>query len=100
MVRVPLSPSATVFGGGGALLILSAGSIVEGTNYGAADAFGYEGTGGLDYKFTDRISLRVAAELSMINLTFKGTGTMAMARGVSAASDRVLDLAATLGVTY
>ena len=77
-VRVPLSPTTAVFGGAGVLFILSAGQIVDGANYGSADAFGLEASAGLDYKLTDRISVRVAGELERF-----GQPTAAGTRGTS-----------------
>jgi opacity protein-like surface antigen len=99
-VRVPATKEITVFGGGGALLILSAGQISNGDQYGSASAFGYDLNGGVDYKVSDRVGVRVAAQMDQISLTFKGTGTLGMQRGVSAAADRDIGLAASVGVTY
>jgi opacity protein-like surface antigen len=99
-VRVPATKEITVFGGGGALLVLSAGQISDGDQYGSASAFGYDLNGGVDYKVSDRVGVRVAAQMDQISLTFKGTGTLGMQRGVSAAADRDIGLAASVGVTY
>jgi opacity protein-like surface antigen len=99
-VRVPATKEITVFGGAGALLVLSAGQISNGDQYGSASAFGYDLNGGVDYKVSDRVGVRVGAQFDQISLTFKGTGTLGMQRGVSAAADRDIGLAASVGVTY
>jgi opacity protein-like surface antigen len=99
-VRVPATKEITVFAGAGALLVLSAGQISDGTQYGSASAYGFDLTGGLDYKVSDRISVRAAAVVDEISMSFKGTGTLAMTSGTTAASDRDIGVAASVGVKY
>jgi hypothetical protein len=99
-LRAPLSPKAALFGMADGLVIVSTGPIQRSDQYGASSVYGFEVCGGVDYALSSKFSLRVAGELSNISLKFKGTGTMATARGVSGATDRTFGIAATLGVAY
>ncbi|MGN6107528.1 MAG: hypothetical protein ACTHU0_20630, partial [Kofleriaceae bacterium] len=100
VARIPATPKVVVFAGAEVLLISSTGPIEQGTSYGRATVFGFEGNAGVDIALSPRFALRFAGELSQINFNFTGTGTMASARGVTAATDRSFGMAATLGVTY
>ncbi len=90
----------TIFGRGGAMLVLNTGPIQERDQYGAATVIGFDLKAGADIAFTERLGLRLAAGFSNIVFKFKGNGTMSAARGVAGAADRDFGLAATLGVTY
>lgn len=95
-----VTPTLTVFGRAGAMLIMNAGPIAERENYGAASVFGFDIKAGTDIAFSERIGLRLAGGFNQITFKFKGNGDLAMARGVVGAADRNFGLAATLGVTY
>jgi hypothetical protein len=99
-IRVPVTPTIVAFGGLGAQLIFAAGPIQKSDSYGSANLYGIDASGGASIMLTSQIVLRVAAELDLINISFKGTGAMASARSVTAASDRALGLMATLGFAY
>lgn len=90
----------TIFGRGGAMLVLNTGPIQEREQYGAATVIGFDIKAGADIAFTERIGLRLAGGFSNIVFKFKGNGAMAAARGVAGAADRDFGVAATLGVTY
>lgn len=99
-IRVPVTPTIVAFGGLGAQLIFAAGPIQKTESYGSATLYGIDANGGAAIMVTNQIALRIAAELDLINISFKGTGAMASARSVTAASDRALGLMATLGFVY
>ena len=98
--RLRAAPKVTLFAALDAMLILSTGAIQSADNYGAADVFGIDGDAGVDIALGKQLGLRFAAEYSQINLSFKGNGAMATARGVSAATDRAFGMAATLAAMF
>jgi hypothetical protein len=83
-----------------AMLVLSAGSIVESENYGGGDVFGIGGNVGVDIALGKQIGLRFAAEYNQMNLSFGGTGTMASVRKVSGATDRDFGGSATFAAMF
>ena len=99
-LRVPAGAKAAVFGNAAALLILDTGPIQDLSQYGAATVFGAELAAGLDIAVSKSVLLRFAGEVSQINFKFKGNGSQAMTRGVTAATDRTFGMAATLAMTY
>jgi hypothetical protein len=99
-LRAQVAPSAALFAGLGAYLILDTGPIQERESFGAATVYGGELAAGVDVALSERLGLRLAGEATQINFTFKGNGMEAMARGVTAAVDRTFGVAATLAVKY
>ena len=98
--RIPVAPKVTLFFNGDALLILDTGAIQKSDSFGPATVFGAELDSGLDIMLGKQLALRIAAEYSQINFKFKGTGDLAMTRGVTAATDRSIGIATTLAVVY
>jgi len=98
--RFPVTSTIAAFGEGDALLISATGPIQKNDQYGAARVFGFEAGGGVDVALGQKFTLRFEGELSQIVLKFTGSGALAMARGVKAATDRTIDAVATLAVTY
>lgn len=106
--RIPIGKSVAFFAGGRALLVTSAGPITEPTGYGQAKILGYNGTGGLDFVFGNRVALRVQGEFTQVGLSFTATGDSlatnrdgdATTPDVSKATDRSIGGAATLGILY
>jgi len=82
------------------MLVMSGGQIVKSDSYGPGNVFGVGSNGGLDLAFSKQVGLRVAAEFNQVHLSFKGTGTQASVRKVSAANDRDFGASATLAVWY
>jgi hypothetical protein len=98
--QVRLAPKVALFAAIDAMLVLSTGAIQKSENYGAANVFGIDGGAGLDISLGKQLGLRFAAEYTQINLKFSGNGTMAGARGVTAATDRSFGMAITLAAMY
>jgi hypothetical protein len=70
-------------------------------SYGAADVFGFDLEAGIDVALAKSYGFRIAADFSQIGFKFKANpGTQASVRGVSAATDRTVSLAATFAVIY
>ncbi len=106
-VRVPVSPSITIFGDLDGMLLLDTGPIQKTTSYGPSTVYGLDVVGGVDLALAKQIGLRIALEYSQINFSFNGKGTMASNRDndpttqdVMAATDRSLGVSATLGLVY
>ena len=55
---------------------------------------------GVDIAVATQVAVRIAGEVDQLSLSFKGTGNLASARMVTAATDRQLGLVATLGLFY
>ncbi|HWO18583.1 MAG TPA: hypothetical protein VNO30_07395, partial [Kofleriaceae bacterium] len=98
--RGQVTPKISVFAGLDALLVMSAGAITKAENYGKGNVFGIGGNAGVDVALGKQIGLRFAAEYNQVSLSFKGTGTMAAARKVSAATDRDFGAMATFAAMY
>ncbi len=98
--RTPLTPSVTGFADLGVPLVLSTGPIQRADSFGPANVFGVELAAGAEIVLATQVALRLVAEYSQISFSFKGTGDMATARGVTGATDRWLALAALLAVVY
>lgn len=101
IARFAVTPTIGAFAGANALLVLSTGEIQTNASYGAADVFGFDLEAGVDVALAKSYGFRVAADFSQIGFKFKANpGTQASVRGVSAATDRTISLAATFAVTY
>ena len=98
--RTRVTPSASLFAEVNGMLVMSGGQIVKSDSYGPGNVFGVGSNGGLDLAFSKQVGLRVAAEFNQVHLSFKGTGTQASVRKVSAANDRDFGASATLAVWY
>jgi hypothetical protein len=98
--RAQVASRVTLFANVEAMLVMSAGAIATTPNYGAGNVFGIGGDAGLDIAFGKQIGLRIAGEFNQVSLSFKGTGNMASARKVSAATDRDFGMTATFAAWY
>jgi hypothetical protein len=98
--RAQVAPRVALFTDVEAMLVTSAGAIATTPYYGAGNVFGIGGDGGIDIALGKQIGLRIAAELNQVSLSFKGTGDMASARKVSAATDRDFGATATFAAWY
>ena len=74
-LRVPVTSSVAVFGGGDGLVIFEAGGIQKATSYGPATVYGLEGSAGVDVALTPQIGLRFALEYSRIVFKFTAKGS-------------------------
>ena len=99
-LRTQAASKVALFAEAGAMLVLSAGGITATENYGAGNVFGVGGGAGLDIAFTKQLGLRVMGEFNQISLSFKGTGTMASQRKVTAATDRDFGMSGTLAAWF
>jgi len=100
-LRLGATPKIGVFFVVDVPLMLSAGPIQTDQSYGPADVIAFEAEGGVDVVLGTNYGLRLAAEVSQVGLAFsQKAGTMASARGVTNATDRIIGLAATLAITY
>jgi hypothetical protein len=98
--RTPFTPAITGFATAIAMLPFAAGPIQKSDSYGPANAYGLGLTAGIDVAVASAIGLRIAGEAEQISLTFKGTGSLAQGRMVTAATDRQLGIFATLALFY
>jgi hypothetical protein len=105
--RTPLGDRLAVFGGVAGMLVLDTGGIQDNASYGPATVYGLDVVAGVDLAFTRQIGVRVALAYNQMSLAFNGKGTLANNRDADAASidvngatDRLIDLTATLGVSY
>jgi hypothetical protein len=98
--RVQVVPKIAAFVGIEAMLVSQAGAITKGENYGKGSAFGIGGHAGVDVALGKQLGLRFAAEYNQISIGFAGTGDLAKARQVTAASDRDFGMSATLAAMY
>lgn len=107
-LRVPVTSSVAVFGGGDGLLIFEAGAIQRSASYGPATVYGVEGTAGVDVAITRQLALRAALEYSQIMIRFTPQGpTLANNRDnnpatqdVMGATDRSIGGSVTVGFVY
>jgi hypothetical protein len=77
-LRVPVTSSVAVFGGGDGLLIFETGGVQKSTSYGPATVYGFEATAGVDIALAKQIALRIGLEYSQIMFKFSPKGpTMA-----------------------
>jgi hypothetical protein len=74
-LRVPVTSSVAVFGGGDGLFIFDAGGIQKSTSYGPATVYGIEAGAGVDVALTPQIGLRFALEYSQIMFKFTAKGS-------------------------
>jgi hypothetical protein len=99
-VRTPITPTLGLYAHADGLLILDTGGIQKSTSYGPATVYGFDVNAGIEYPISPTFLLCIGAEVNQISFSFKGTGDMAMSRGVTSATDRTIILASTLAVTY
>jgi len=106
-LRVPVGKRVALFAGGRGLLLLSAGHIAEGDQYGRAHVTGETATAGVDIVFSRFVALRIAGEGTQVDMKFAGQGMLStMLDGdpttidVQSARDRYYGGQATLAVMY
>ncbi|MCX5745968.1 MAG: hypothetical protein NT062_26110 [Proteobacteria bacterium] len=100
VLGTPVTPTMNLDVEVRALLLLKTGAISTSAQYGAGTAYGAELRGGLDVKLGGALALRILAEYSQVSISFKGGTLSPNQRGVTAATDRSIGLAATLALTY
>jgi hypothetical protein len=82
-------------------LMLDAGPIAKSAGYGPADVLAFEVVAGAQIMLAPHAALLLRGDVSQQGFTFAGkAGSMAAARGVTAATDRSLGLTATIGILY
>lgn len=82
-------------------LMLDAGPIAKTAGYGAADVLSLEVVVGAQIMLAPHAALLLRGDFSQQGFTFAGKpGSMAAARGVTAATDRSVGLTATIGILY
>ena len=82
-------------------LMLDAGPIAKAAGYGAADVLSFEVVAGAQIMLAPHAALLLRGDFSQQGFSFAGkTGSMAAARGVTAATDRSMGLTATIGILY
>jgi hypothetical protein len=82
-------------------LMLDAGPIAKSEGYGAADVLAFDLLAGVQIMVSPHAALLLRADVSQQGLSFAGKpGSMAAARGVTAATDRSVGVTATIGILY
>jgi hypothetical protein len=82
-------------------LMLDAGPIAKTAGYGAADVLSFEVVAGAQIMLAPHAALLLRGDFSQQGFSFAGKpGSMAAARGVTAATDRSVGLTATIGILY
>jgi hypothetical protein len=79
-IRFPLGGKLTLSADAKLLVVLAAGQITDGNQYGDASVIGFEGDAGGDYLIKPNLFLRAAARIETIGFSFKGTGTQSYLR--------------------
>ncbi|HEX5062371.1 MAG TPA: hypothetical protein VFV99_23530 [Kofleriaceae bacterium] len=99
--RIAATPTIAAFGSLDLPLMLDSGPIQKPASYGSAKILAFDLRAGAQVMVASNIALQFAAEIDQIGLSFTGqAGSKASTRMVTAATDRSIGLAATLGVTY
>ncbi|HTL34000.1 MAG TPA: hypothetical protein VL326_12785, partial [Kofleriaceae bacterium] len=99
--RFAASPKLGVFASVQLPLMLNSGPIQDNKSYGPSKILAFDVRSGVQYAFGAHYALQVALAFDQVGFKFGAKqGTMAAAREVSAATDRSLGLAATLGIMY
>jgi hypothetical protein len=105
--RIPLGNTVALLFGGSALLVTSTGQIQTPQQYGQAKVTAGSGMFGLDFVFSNRYALRVAAEAAQMGFAFTGGAQMTnnrdgdpASKDVGGAADRYIGGAFTFGVLY
>lgn len=106
-IRFPLNGKLTLAADARLLVVLAAGQISDGNQYGDATVLGFEGAVGADYLITPNIFVRAAGRIETIGFSFKGNGRQAVARDndpmtvdVTAGRDNYFAGMATVGYIY
>ena len=79
-IRFPLGGKLTLGADAKLLVVLAAGQITDGNQYGDASVIGFEGDAGGDYLIKPNLFLRAAVRIETIGFSFKGTGTQSYLR--------------------
>ena len=91
VARIGAAPNLGLFASLEVPLVTNAGAIQKNDSYGPADVVAFELEAGADYTLGQHVALRFLAEFSQVGLTFsQRAGTMSAARGVTAATDRII----------
>jgi hypothetical protein len=106
-VHVPITGGIAVFGSVNGMIVLGSGPIQDADSYGPGTVYGVEAAAGITIALARRFALRIAFELSQIQVGFDATGAMATnrdndptTRDVNGAADRSVGGVATLDLTY
>jgi hypothetical protein len=101
VARFPFTPKIGGYVSIDVPLMFDAGAIQKGDNYGSAKITAFDIRAGAQIMLGAHYALQINADYDQVNLEFDATpGTMANARGVSAAADKNYGLAVTLGILY
>lgn len=101
VARFAVAPKVGLVIGADVPLMLDAGPIAKGGSYGAADVLAFDVLAGAQIMLAPHAALLLRADVSQQGFTFSGkAGSMAAARGVTAATDRSIGLTATIGLLY
>jgi hypothetical protein len=100
-LRVGATPKISAFATVDVPLVLTSGPIQNPASYGGAKIIAFDIRAGSQIIVADHVAIQIAAEVEQIGLKFTGqAGSQAATRMVSAATDRSIGVAATIGVTY
>ncbi|HEY5948612.1 MAG TPA: hypothetical protein VIV40_24135, partial [Kofleriaceae bacterium] len=99
--RIGATPKISAFASIDFPLMLKSGPIQQPASYGSAKILALDLRAGSQIVLADHVALQIAAEFDQIGLSFTGqAGSKSVTRMVTAATDRTIGLAATIGVTY
>jgi hypothetical protein len=101
MFRMPVGSMFAVTLAGRGFLATTAGPIQNQDQYGTTKVLGGTASAGFEIMaMRNRIAIRVAGELTQLNLDFEGNGLLSTGGQAKSASDRYLGGNATVGVLY
>jgi hypothetical protein len=95
VLRLAAAPNVGVYFSAEIPLLLDAGPIQSGANYGPASVIAFDLEGGAEILVGSNYAMRLAAQFEQVGLKFKK-----MNREVSGASDRLMGVTATFEVLY
>lgn len=95
IARFPVAPKVGITLAAQVPLMLASGGITSGDGFGIASVFAFAGQGGVDIALAPHYGLRLAVSYDQVGLTFKNP-----VRGVSSATDAVLDAEASFAIIY
>ncbi|MFN0245288.1 MAG: hypothetical protein ACKV2T_00175 [Kofleriaceae bacterium] len=95
VARFAAAPNVGVYFSAEVPLLLDAGPIQSGMNYGPANVIAFDVEGGAQLLVSKNYAVRIAAQFEQVGLSFKKAN-----REVTAAKDRLMGVTATLEVLY
>ncbi len=97
-VKYALSRKSALFASLLIPVVTSSGPVT--TTMGGKASFGFAFDGGLDIALAPHYGLRFEAIFDQIGIAFDPTNTVAMSRGITAATDRTMGIVATFAMIY